>query len=183
MPRIQAVNPTTATGRAKDLLDAVQKKLGAVPNLMRTMANQPAVLDAYLKFGEALGQGSFDAKTREAIALATAGANACDYCASAHTAISKSLKVDPSEIEARLAGRSADLELQAVLDFAKAVIAKRGEVSDSDLAAARGAGYDDGTIVEIVANVTLNILTNYLNHVAQTEIDFPVVDARLAKAA
>lgn len=177
MPRIQAIDPAQAQGRARELLDGVQKKLGITPNLMRTMANQPAVLDAYLKFGDALGQGDFDARSREAIALATAGANACDYCASAHSAISKSLKVEPAEIEARLAGRSADPKLQAVLTFARAVVAKRGLVTDADLAAARQAGHDDGAIVEIVANVALNILTNYINHVAQTEIDFPVVES------
>jgi hypothetical protein len=32
-------------------------------------------------------------------------------------------------------------------------------------------------MVEVVANVSLNILTNYLNHVAQTVVDFPEVKA------
>lgn len=176
MPRIHALEPAAATGRAKELLDGVQKALGVTPNLMRTMANQPAVLDAYLKLGEALSGGGFDAKTREAIALATAGANSCGYCASAHVAISKGLKVEQSEIDARLAGRSADPKLAAALAFARSVVAKRGEVSGEDLAAVRAAGHDDGAIVEIVANVAANIFTNYLNHVAQTEIDFPAVD-------
>lgn len=183
MPRIASLAPATATGRAKDLLDAVKQKLGITPNLMRVMANQPAVLDGYLKFGEALGQGSFDAKSREAIALATAGANACGYCASAHAAISQGMKVDAAEIEARLAGRSADPKLAAALAFARAVVAKRGEVSDADLAAVRAAGHGDAAIVEIVGNVVLNILTNYMNHVAQTEIDFPVVDPARHRAA
>ena len=180
MPRINAVDPATADGRAKELLDGVQKKLGLTPNLMRTMANQPAVLDAYLKLGDALGHGSFDARTREAIALATAGANACDYCASAHSAISKGLKVPASEIEAHLGGRSADQKLDALLAFSRAIVAKRGEVTDMDLAAVRSAGHADSAIVETVANVALNILTNYLNHVAQTEIDFPAVTVRQA---
>jgi hypothetical protein len=35
------------------------------------------------------------------------------------------------------------------------------------------AGIGDGRIAEIVANVALNILTNYVNHVAETEVDFP----------
>lgn len=104
MPRIRAIDPAVATGRAKVLLDGVQKKLGATPNLLRTMANQPAVLDAFLSVGEALGRGRFDAKTREAIALAVAGANGCDYCASAHATISKGLKVDQSEINSHLGG-------------------------------------------------------------------------------
>lgn len=176
MPRIQPLDPATATGRARELLDGVEKKLGFVPNLLRTMAHEPAVLETYLAVGDSLGRGRFDAKTREAIALATAGANACDYCASAHSAISQSLKVDDAEISARLAGRSSDPKLAAALAFARQVVATRGRVDEADLAAVRAAGHDDGAVIEIVANVAANILTNYLNHVADTAIDFPVVE-------
>jgi len=183
MPRIEALDPAQASGRARELLDAVQAKLGITPNIVRTMAHQPAVLDAYLKFAEALGQGGFDARAREAIALTVAGANDCGYCASAHTAISRGLKVDDAEITARLAGRSADPKLDAALKLARAIVARRGEVADSDLAAARLAGHDDGAILEIVANVALNLLTNYVNHVARTEIDFPAVEPSAHRAA
>ena len=37
----------------------------------------------------------------------------------------------------------------------------------------RSAGYSDGEINGIVGNVALNIYTNYFNHGAETEIDFP----------
>ena len=50
MQRINAIDPQTATGTAKTLLDGVQRKLGFVPNLMRTFAVSPATLDAYLSF-------------------------------------------------------------------------------------------------------------------------------------
>lgn len=183
MSRIQAVDPAVAEGRARDLLDGVRKKLGVAPNVMRVMANQPAVLEGYLRLGEALAQGAFDAKAREAVALTVAGANACDYCASAHSAISRSLKVEPAEIEAHLAGRSADPRLDAALAFARRVVEARGEVSDADIAAARAAGHDDAAIVEIVALVAANILTNYLNHVARTVIDFPAVSASAHRVA
>ena len=142
------------------------------------MANQPAVLEAFLALGGALAKGAFDPKTREAIALAVAGANSCDYCASAHSAISRSLKVDPKEIEHRLAGRSDDPKLQALLLFARKIVDSRGLVSDVDIAAVKAAGYDDAAITEVTANVVANIFTNYINHVADTEIDFPVVRTR-----
>jgi len=176
MSRLNAVNPETATGRAAELLGAVKSNMGMVPNLTKVMANQPAVLDTFLQIGGALGKGSFDAKTREAIALTVAGANSCDYCASAHSAISQSLKVDQAEITNQLAGRSSDPKLNALLVFALQVVDKRGNVSDADLSAVRAAGYDDGAIAEVTANVVANIFTNYINHVADTEIDFPVVN-------
>ena len=178
MSRIALVTDQTASPAAADLFAAIKKKVGAVPNLYRVIAHEPAALQGVLGLGDGLGAGSFDAATREAIALAVAGENNCDYCASAHTAISKSLKVSEDEIGARLQGLSADARLEAILTFAKAVVEKRGFVSDDDLEDARAAGLGDGEIIETVANVVANIFTNYVNHVAETEIDFPVVKAR-----
>lgn len=180
MPRIPALNPATAEGEARDLMEAVRKNIGMVPNLMRTMANQPAVLNAYVQFGEALSKGAFDAKTREAIALTVAGANSCDYCASAHSAISGMLKVHTDEIAANLAGQSLDGKLDAALNFTDIVVSKRGMVSNEDIRDIKAAGYGDSDIVEIIANVALNTMTNYINHVAETEIDFPAVKTRAA---
>ena len=183
MPRIPAVDPATASGETKVLLDGVQKKLGMTPNVIRTIANAPAALQAYIGINEALAGGRFDARTREAFALAVAGANACEYCASAHTALSKNLKVDDAEIDRRLGGRSSDPKLDAALVFARTVVETRGFVSNDDIAAVRAAGHDDGAIAEIVANVVANIFTNYINHVAETEIDFPKVELASTKAA
>lgn len=180
MARLTQISDENASPAAVEILGEINKKLGIVPNLYRVAVNQPAALSALLGLGAELGKGSFDPKTREAIALAVAGTNNCDYCASAHTAISKNLKVDDTEIAARLRGKSADPRLQAILTFAIAVTDKRGLVSDTDLAAARQAGLSDADIVETVANVVANIFTNYINHVAQTDIDFPVVRAQAA---
>ena len=89
MSRLQAVDPSTATGKAKELLDAVKGKLGIVPNMTRVMAASPVVLESYLGFSGALSSGLLDAKTREQIALLTAQENQCNYCLSAYTATGK----------------------------------------------------------------------------------------------
>ncbi len=183
MPRLTAVDPAHAEGKAKALLDGVQKTLGMTPNLLRTLANAPAALEAYLSFGQALGRGSLDAKTREAIALTVAGENGCDYCASAHTAVGARLGVPSDELRANLEGRSGDAKLGAILRFARAVVVKRGGVSDADLAEARAAGLDDGRITEVIAAVAANIFTNYVNHVARAEVDFPLVRSGHDRAA
>lgn len=180
MSRLTQISDADASPAAAELFGAIKSKVGMVPNLYRVMANEPAVLAANLGLSEALGKGSFDAKTREAIALVTAGANNCDYCASAHTAVSKNLSVDDAEIAARLQGRSTDPKVQAILTFAKSVVDTRGFVSDEDIKNARNAGLSEGEIVETVANVVANIFTNYVNHVANTDIDFPVVKANAA---
>ncbi len=183
MTRLNSVNPDTAEGRAKDLFDAAKKKMAGVPNILRVMANQPAVLDMYFKINEALSGGSFDAPTREAVALATAGENSCEYCAAAHTAISKGLKVDAAEIKRRIEGQSEDSRVRAILDLAKRIIETKGFVSDEDLENARKAGLSDGDIMETVGNVALNFFTNYVNHVADTDIDFPKVELKNSNAA
>ncbi len=183
MPRLTAIDPAHAEGKTKALLDGVHKTLGMVPNLMATLANAPAALEAYLSLGQALGRGALDAKTREAIALAVAGENGCDYCASAHTAVGARLGASRDELAANLEGRSSDPALAAILGFARAVVVKRGWVGDADLAEARAAGLDDGRITEIVAAVAANTFSNYLNHVARTEIDFPLVRTGRSQAA
>jgi uncharacterized peroxidase-related enzyme len=183
MSRLTATNPTETTGKAKDLLDAVQKKLGLTPNMMRTMAQSPAVLEAYLNFSGALAGGSLNAKVREQIALAVGEANSCEYCLSAHTAIGKMVGLSEDDINGSRQSSSGDAKTDAALKFARTIVLERGEVSDRDIQRVREAGFTDGEIAEIVANVSLNIFTNYFNHVAGTEIDFPKVELTLKTSA
>lgn len=180
MARIARITDDNASAEAAVLFGAIKARIGMVTNLYRVAGNQPAVLKALLGAGEALAAGGFDARTREAIALAVAGANSCDYCASAHSAISAGLKLDEAAIAAHLEGRAADPRTGAILRLAVAIVESRGMVADADLVAARDAGLNDQDIVETVGHVIVNIFTNYLNHVARTEIDFTVRRARAA---
>jgi uncharacterized peroxidase-related enzyme len=149
--------------------------------MFRVMANSPAVLEGYLGLNGALGKGKLGAKTRERIALAIAELNRCLYCLSAHSYFGKTLaKLDDAEIAANRAGTSTDPKADAAIRFAVKVASERGHVSDADVTAVKAAGFDDGQVMEIVAQVALSTLTNYVNVVADTEIDFPVVDARRA---
>ena len=175
MTRIPPVSYEESTGKTKQLLDAARAKLGVVPNMLKTMAQSPAVLEAYLNFSGALGGGRLDARLREQIALLSAEANGCGYCASAHTAIGKMVGLGEDAILAARRGDAADARTVAALKFARTVIVNRGQVSDADLQAVKADGYTDGEIGEIVANVALNIFTNYFNEIARTDIDFPKV--------
>jgi uncharacterized peroxidase-related enzyme len=164
---------------SQPLLEAVNKQIGSVPNLFRVVGNSPAALEGYLGLNGALGKGKLEAKTRERIALAVAELNGCDYCLSAHAYLGKNLaKLDDAEILANREGGSSDPKADAALRFAAKVVVARGHVTDADVAAVKAAGYDDAQVMEIVAHVALNTLTNYVNEVAKTEIDFPVVNHR-----
>jgi uncharacterized peroxidase-related enzyme len=176
MARLKALSPDQATGKTKELFTAIEGKLGMVPNMMRTMGNSSAVLEGYLNLSGALGNGTLGAKTGELIALAVAESNSCDYCLSAHTYIGANLvKIDAETLSNARSGSTADGKTAAILKFAKALVSKSGLVSNDDVEKLKTIGLTDGEIGEIVAHVALNILTNYFNNTADTEIDFPVV--------
>lgn len=165
---------------ARPLLAAVEKQLGSVPNLFRVVSNSPAALEGLLGLNGALGKGALDAKTRERIALAVAQVNGCSYCLAAHSYLGRTLaKLDDAEILRNRNGRSHEPKADAAVRFAVSIVTERGHVGPDAVQAVRVAGYDDGEIIEIVAHVALNTLTNYVNEVAGTAIDFPAVDLRL----
>ena len=181
MSRLQTINPSTATGKSKDLLDAVKAKLGRAPNMTKVMANSPAVLGAYLGFSGALAEGQLDSKIGEQIALVIAQENQCDYCLSAHSAIGALVGLTQGQIAASRKGDGSGEKATAALTFAKRVLDARGHVAEPDLAAVRAAGFSDGEIAEIIAHVALNVFTNYFNVATEPDIDFPKV--HYAKAA
>ena len=183
MTRIKQIDPANAQGKTKQLLDGVQTSLGMTPNIMRALANSPAALEAYVGLLKSLDGASIDAKTRESIALATSGAYGCDYCAAAHTALGKMQGLSDAEAHENLYGRSSDPDRAAVLQFSRAIVEKRGWVNDLDLERARQAGLGDREITEIVATVATTIFSNYFNHIAQTEVDFPAVKIGPKRAA
>jgi uncharacterized peroxidase-related enzyme len=180
MSRIEPVNYEQASDEVRGLFDAVKAKLGTTPNMVKTMAQSPAVLESYLNFSGALAGGKLDARLREQIALIAAEVNGCSYCASAHTAIGKMVGLDGDAILAARKGHASDAKTEVALRFARNVILNRGEISDADVQEVSNAGFSAGEIGEIVANVALNIFTNYFNIVAGTEIDFPKVQAGVA---
>jgi uncharacterized peroxidase-related enzyme len=177
MPRIptpQTIND--APSASQPLLEAVNKRLGAVPNLFRMVSNSPAALEGYLNLSGALAKGALPAATGERIALAVAEVNGCDYCLAAHTYLAKKLAgLSDGEIAANRDGRSSDPKADAAVRFAVQLVNQRGHVSERDVQAVRQAGFDDAQLIEIVLHVALNTWTNYVNTVAKTEIDFSAV--------
>ncbi len=175
MSRLHPVDPSNATGKQKELLDGVKRKLGMVPNMTRVMAASPVVLEAYLAFSGALASGLLDAKTREELALLTAQENHCNYCLSAHTAIGKMVGLNHDEIVASREGNGISQKATAALVFAKCVLDTKGDISEADFQTARSAGFSEGEIAEIIAHVALNVFTNYFNIATDVDIDFPKV--------
>jgi uncharacterized peroxidase-related enzyme len=177
MNRITQLDPAQAIGKTKQLLDGVQAKLGVVPNLFRVFGNSPAALGAYLSFSGGLATGVLDEKVRHQIALAVAEINDCGYCRSAHTYLGGKAGLSERELNDARKVVATDERTAAILNLARSIVVQRGDISESEFKAARAAKLTDAEIVETVANVALNLLTNYLNLVAQTVVDFPEVKA------
>jgi uncharacterized peroxidase-related enzyme len=181
MSRLSVPSRESVPAASQPMLDAVEKSLGVLPNLFRLAGQSPVALGALLGLSGAMAK-SLDARTRERIALAVAQVNGCDYCLSAHTYLGLNVAhLDPAEIVRNRAGRSDDPKADAAVAFAARVARERGKVTDADIAAVMRAGYSEAQIVEIVGHVVVNVFTNFLNNVAETDIDFPIV--RAAEAA
>ena len=176
MARVQVINPETASGETKTLLDAVQAKLGATPNFIRVLANSPKALEGFLGLYGALGSAQVDKPTQERIALVVAEGNGCQYCVSAHTAIGRHAGLSNEEMALNRRGSSGNVKAAATVALAKALNDNLGEITTAEFGAARNAGLSDREIVEVIAVVALNIFTNVLGKATRVEIDFPNID-------
>jgi uncharacterized peroxidase-related enzyme len=176
MARIRIPTRDEAPESVRPILDRVEKQLGFLPNLHRVMANSPAVLNGWLGLMSSLSS-TLDVKTRDAIALAVSEVNGCHYCLSAHSHVASTFaNVAPDEISRNRKGLSIDPKREAAARFAVTVIDRRGHVDDAALDAVRGAGFNDAEVLEIIALAVQYSMTNIINNVADTDIDFPFVE-------
>jgi uncharacterized peroxidase-related enzyme len=180
MSRLTTVTNDIANAEQLALFDAINGKLGFVPNFLRVFANSPAALTAFLGLFGVSNSGTLEKQTRERIALAVAQQNACEYCLSAHAALGANAGLSGAEIDANRAGTSPDAKAAVAVKFARSVLESKGEVSTTELLEVRNAGYSDSDIVEIITHVGLNFLTNILNNASRVDIDFPKVGLKLA---
>jgi uncharacterized peroxidase-related enzyme len=172
MSRINTINLDITTDATRTVLEGVKKKIGFLPNLFATLATAPVALDTYVQASAILGKTSLSAQQKEAVYLATSQVNGCDYCLAAHTLFAGKSGLSAQDIVAARQG-----ELNAYAALARQLTESRGHLSDTQIAAARDAGIDDVKIIEVIALVAVQTLTNYLNNTALTDIDFPAIDA------
>ncbi len=86
MSRISPHTLQDAPAQASETLEALQRRTGRLLNIHADMAHSPLVLAMYAGMQSAIARhGTFDAATREAIALAVGAVDGCTYCQAAHT--------------------------------------------------------------------------------------------------
>ncbi|QRP48633.1 carboxymuconolactone decarboxylase family protein [Amycolatopsis sp. FDAARGOS 1241] len=177
MSRLTVPSPDEVPAGSQQILEGVRAQLGFVPNMFKTIASNPTVLEVVTTLQGTLSR-VLDARTRHSIALAVSEANGCDYCLAMHTYVSSEFGgMSSDDIALSRAGSSVDPKRAAAANFARRVVDSRGRVSDADLAGVRDAGYTDSQILAIVTVAVQALLTNFINNVNQTDIDIPAVNA------
>jgi AhpD family alkylhydroperoxidase len=179
MARIPVHTTQSAPEQSRDELKALEAKFGKVINIHGGMAHSPVVLQSYVAMQQVIADyGSFDARTREAIALAVGNADDCNYCQAAHTGGGKAAGLSNDEmIAVRRSAADFDAKLDALLTLARQYTTNIGAVEDVAWQAALDAGWTDEELTELTAHVTLNLLTNYFNHFVKTDLDLPAAPA------
>jgi len=162
-----------APQNAKPVLEAAKKAYGFVPNLLGTMANHPALLKNYWDGSANLeGNSTLTAKEQQVAYLAASYENNCHYCMAAHTSIAQMHQIDQSILDALRTGTSIpNPRLEALSQFVKATTIERGRVSQNTIDAFLQAGFNQNNILEVITIVSLKVMTNYINFVAQTKVD------------
>jgi uncharacterized peroxidase-related enzyme len=170
MPSLAAASPTSTS--SVEILNAIQKAWGFVPNLHRVLAESPAALEAYSTLWGIAEKTGFTARERNIAYLAVIYENECTYCMAGHTNLSRMAKVDPEVIAAIRENRPiADAKLEALRQFAGKVTRERGAVSEADVVAFKAAGYDNRAVLDLLVLAATKLISNYANHLAQTPND------------
>jgi uncharacterized peroxidase-related enzyme len=174
MARVPTHSIDDAPSGSQDTLKALEERFGTVLNLFGAMAHAPAVIQLFAAAEQTLQEtSSLDRRTREAIHLAVAEVNECDYCRAAYTGAAKQAGLSDEQTIAIRRGELDEPALSALLDVAREIAANRGHVDDRTWQTARDAGWSDEQLLEAFADTVRTILTNYFNHVAQVDLDLP----------
>jgi uncharacterized peroxidase-related enzyme len=178
MSAVPLVDPASASGAAKDVLDQIHTAFGTVPAMFRAVANSPATLASLWQSFGTFGGGSLGAALSEQLAVAVANRNSCEYCLAAHTALGRKAGLSREALEWAQSGKSDDPRTTALLDFALKLVEERGQVTPADVQGLRDLGWTDEQIVEVIGQVALNLFTNYVNIALDVPVDFPAVALR-----
>lgn len=163
---------TTAPEGARDFIAGVEKKMGFVPSLYAVFAENPAVLHAYTRLADQLGKTGLSPLEQQIVTITASVENECHFCVAAHTTISEGAGLDLTVIDAVREDRPiADAKLEALRVFSKKVVVDRGFVSDTDVEAFLAAGYDRSAVLAVILGVSLKVISNYTNHVAETPVN------------
>ena len=162
---------------AAELLSQSQEEMGFIPNMYRHMADAPPLLKAYKQMSQLFSQTSLSEAEQQVVLLAASVENRCDFCTKAHSKMAAGAGVSEDDVSAiREGGQPGDSKLAALAQFTKKMVAERAWLAEADMQALLQAGYERPQILEVVLGVGMKTLSNYTNHIAQTDVN-PELDS------
>ncbi|HXG29117.1 MAG TPA: carboxymuconolactone decarboxylase family protein [Nevskiales bacterium] len=164
----------STSGKAREMLETAQARLGFVPNMYANMVNSPGLLETYLMGYERFRQDSgFTPAEQEVVFLTISRFHRCTYCMAAHSMIADKVSKVPAPVLQALRDGTAipDAKLAALSAFTHAMVESRGAPTPEQVQAFRAAGYTDRQVLEIILAIAVKTLSNYSNHVLHTPVD------------
>lgn len=169
VPALTQLEPESQT-----ILNAVQKKLGKVPNLFATIGYSTHALKGILDFEATLYSSTiFTAKEREAVNLIVSQVNLCNYCLAAHTMLAKMRGFSEEETIAIRKGNTPDSRLNAIIQLAQSIAENKGKGEQDRMEAFFNAGFTEAGLMELIGLITVRTYTNYVFSSTAIPIDFP----------
>lgn len=162
----------SAPQESQAFLDKSLKANGRIPGLHGVLASAPGLLEGYQKLHELFVNSSFDKDELTVVWQTINVEHECHYCVPAHTGIAHMMKVDAALTEAlRNETAMPTTKLQALRDTTLAMVRNRGNLTDEEVQAFYAAGYGERQLLEIVLGLSQKVISNYVNHIAETPVD------------
>ena len=172
MQRFTLQTIESAPEKSRSTLQALKQSLGFVPNVIATMANSPVLLNGFAgSFGSFHG-GSLNEIERQVVLLTNAVAIKCPLTVAIHSTFAIEDGIAESEVKAVRDGQlPEDPKYAALSALAKALIEKRGNVTEADVEKFTSAGYSKDQILEVITAVGVSTLAATTANMAGTPVD------------
>ena len=168
----QLIEPSTTRGNLKQEFEASEKAFGFIPNLHKALGVSEQALTVYKALHQSFLKTSFTNTEKTVIWQTINYFHMCHYCLPAHTAIAYMMKVDDDVIEAVRKGLPLKNEkLRILQETTYLLVEQRGHLTEKQEAKFKEQGYGHQQLIEIVLGITQKTMSNYVNHIAKTEVD------------
>ncbi|SDJ17237.1 alkylhydroperoxidase AhpD family core domain-containing protein [Ferrimonas sediminum] len=153
-------------------LEVASRSFGNLPNLLGYMAGSPALLNSYVYLSEQAGSMDLTPTERQVVLMTVNRFHECRYCMAGHSQYAETQGIDMEVINAiRDDLPIGNPKLAALRSFALKLAEQRGVVSQTLINAFFDAGYNQQNALEVIALITLKVMSNYTNHLVGTEMD------------
>ncbi len=157
---------------SKAALEAIEQRIGFVPNLAATMAGAPALVRGFEHLQDVLRSSTLTGAEREVVGLTVSHANTCPVSMAIHSTFALKQGLAPAVVVALRAGLPpADERLRVLHEFALALVEDRGHFDRARERAMEAAGFTPEQVLEVIAQVGYTSLANWVANLCDPPLD------------